>query len=120
MSKDAFGFSGKKKLDLSGIPAAAPDVSPEREAAAIQRGEELGFVPREAGSAGPVVIEADLPRPGEGGKVVRSRPGGRARQRTVYIKGPEEVLDEFVAFVNERGYSAYWEAIRDLMAERSR
>lgn len=121
MGNGAFGFGGKKKLDLSGIPTSAPEVSPEREAVAIERGEALGFVPREA--TAPSILAAASAAPagageGESGKVVRQRPVRRGNVRQVLIRGPEEVVNAFIAFVNEQGYSAYWEGLQDLMANR--
>jgi hypothetical protein len=118
-----------KALDFEGLPPAPGAPSAEREAAAIMVGESLGYVSRE--SAQEKAIEPYLEASGSqgqpgtkqgagGGSVVRRRPGGNVPMRSIFVKGPESDINEFVAFVNEKGYSAYWEAIRDLMANRPR
>ena len=35
--------------------------------------------------------------------------------RSVFIRGPGEVIDEFIAYANEKGDGSYWEALRHLM-----
>lgn len=117
MPNDTFGFSGKKRLDLSNIPAAAPAVPLDREEAAIKRGEALGFVGREPGApeAHAAIVTASESDSGQRGKVVRKRPARRAGVRNIMVSGPEDVIDEFIDFVNTRGYSAYWVALKHFM-----
>lgn len=118
MPNDSFGFSSKKKgtLDLTGIPKGPPEVSPEREAAAIQRGEELGYVRREASvSVGEAVSALQIHAPAPAQRVTRQRVKRNENVRTVFVRGPEQVIDEFIAYVNEKGYGSYWEALRHLM-----
>ncbi len=130
MAKSPFGFGDKPKsrnLDFGGMPQAPAEPTPEREAAALKRGEDLGFVARETKpDQAPAGLEAahagslaqNVQGRAGGSPVVRRRPGAKVPMRSIFVKGPETELNEFIAYVNENGYSAYWEAIRDLMARR--
>jgi len=100
MSSYGFGKTAKPgptpsddTLDLSGISREPIVADPRREEAAVERGTALGFIDR-----------------GE-------RPARRRRQTapqgSIYIKGPKDTLDWFVEFTNERGHSAYWQAIAE-------
>lgn len=119
MPNDTFGFQSKRRIDLSDIPTSPPEVTPEREAAALERGEKLGFVAREPaaptqgegeGARAPVVASAP-----SGERVTRQRTKRSASVRNILIRGPEDVLDEFVRFVNEQRFGSYWEGLRHLM-----
>lgn len=119
MPNDTFGFGSKRRIDLSDIPTSPPEVTPEREAAALERGEALGFVAREP--LAPVKVEGEgAQAPADtsassGERVVRQRTKRSASARNILIRGPEDVLDEFVRFVNDQGFGSYWEGLRYLM-----
>ncbi len=89
----------KKSLDFSGIRRASVAVDPEREEAAIQRGDALGFVDRGAST-------------GEG----RRRRRSTQPQISVFIKGPKDTLEWFIGYTNERGHRSYWETIEEFRA----
>jgi hypothetical protein len=79
-------------------PSAAEDQ------AAVMVGERLGFVAHEdEGPAAPM----------------RSTPIKRARaaipMKSMLVKGPERVLDRFVAHANESQARSYWEVIDELL-----
>lgn len=103
------GAGDPTKLDLSGIVRAPLSVDPAREAAAIARGNALGFVDRGDSAEGPAE--------GQGATPVRRR-RQPAPQSSLYIKGPKETLDWFIDFTNQRGHRSYWQALaefRDLV-----
>lgn len=103
------GAGDPTKLDLSGIVRAPLTVDPAREAAAIARGNALGFVDRGDPAEGPAE--------GQGATPVRRR-RQPAPQSSLYIKGPKETLDWFIDFTNQRGHRSYWQALaefRDLV-----
>jgi hypothetical protein len=110
-----------KKLDITGLNLPAPVVTPEQEAAAVAKGDALGFGSRE------IQQHENLPQP----QSVLSQASPRimrspARQRpviptkSVLVKGPQEVLDRFVLYTNESGAGAYWEAIDYLLKAKGR
>lgn len=101
-----FGFSkgGEKpkadtvapaKIDVGGLPKGpvVNDRMLEREA--MDRAEAVGFTDR-----------------GQGRGVVRRK---RVAQptATVYVKGPEELIEWFIHYTESQGHSAYWKAIAD-------
>lgn len=103
------GTGDPTKLDLSGIVRAPLSVDPAREAAAIARGNALGFVDRGDSAEGPAE--------GQGATPVRRR-RQPPPQSSLYIKGPKETLDWFIDFTNQRGHRSYWQALaefRDLV-----
>ncbi len=103
------GAGDPTKLDLSGIVRAPLSVDPAREAAAIARGNALGFVDRGDSVEG----QAE----GQGATPVRRR-RQPAPPSSLYIKGPKETLDWFIDFTNQRGHRSYWQALaefRDLV-----
>ena len=90
----------EERLDFSGIRRAPVTVDPDREEAAIQRGDALGFVDRGAAS----------------------EDGGRRRRRStqpqinVFIKGPKDTLEWFIDYTNQRGHRSYWQALEEFRA----
>lgn len=84
------------KLDLTGISRSSLSVDPAREAEAIRRGAEMGFVDRGTAPA-----------------LGRRRPPV-APQKSVYIKGPADTLNWFIEYANERGHRSYWTALEEL------
>lgn len=86
------------KLDLGGMPKGpiVNDRMMEREA--MERAERVGFTDR-----------------GQGRGVVRRK---RVAQptATVYVKGPEELIEWFIGYTESKGHSAYWKAIEDFRA----
>ena len=104
-----FGFSksGEKpkeegaapaKLDLGGMPKGPIVNDPMREREAMDRAERVGFTDR-----------------GQGRGVLRRK---RVAQptATVYVKGPEELIEWFIAYTEEKGHLAYWKSIEDFRA----
>lgn len=119
MPKATLGFDDIKKpkgLDFSGIPDSPPPLSPEREEAAVRAGEAMGFVEREPAFQN---RNGETLEPIRQGRVRRMRPKRRKDTAQIFIKGPADVVDDFIAFVNESGYSAYWEGLRDLLQQRN-
>ncbi|MDF0490946.1 hypothetical protein PX554_22735 [Sphingomonas sp. H39-1-10] len=97
------GGAGEDRLDLSGIARAPVAVDPSREEAAIQRGAALGFIDR--GAAEPTARE----------------PAGRRRRATqpqisVFIKGPQDTLEWFIEYTNQRGNRSYWQTLEEFRA----
>ena len=97
--------AGEERLDLSGIARAPVAVDPSREEAAIRRGDALGFVDRGASSAQPADKE----------------PVGRRRRATqpqisVFIKGPQDTLEWFIEYTNQRGHRSYWQTLEEFRA----
>lgn len=88
------------RLDLSGIVRAPLSVDPIREAAAMARGDALGFVDRGE-------------QTGEGGQPAVRRRRQSVPQGSLYIKGPQETLDWFVDFTNQRGHRSYWQTLAE-------
>jgi hypothetical protein len=95
----------ERKLDLSGIHMTAPVPPVEKEKKAVAKGEQLGFSSR----------EPDRPTRGQG-RVERKRQ--QTPMRSIYIKGPESVLDRFIAYTNQLGVDAYWQALEKLLNEK--
>lgn len=105
----SFGFDKVKKpdppdrnLDLSGLSMKPPVPPVEKEKKALAKGEKLGFSSREPESA----VTGK-------GRIERRRQ--RAASRSIFIKGPEAVLDRFIAYTNELGVDAYWQALEKLL-----
>ena len=106
-----------RKLDLTGLTTTpAPEVSAQQEEAAIAAGERLGFGSREAGVGSFPVTKSEPQAVVRG--VVRVRLS--APQKNLFIKGPVEVLDRFVAYSNELKARSYWEAIDQLLKAQGR
>ena len=108
----SFGFDKIKRpdppernLDLSGLSMKAPNPPVEKEKKALAKGEKLGFSSREPESA----VTGK-------GRIERRRQ--HAASRSIFIKGPEAVLDRFVAYTNELGVDAYWQALEKLLNEK--
>ncbi|MBB5712059.1 hypothetical protein [Sphingomonas xinjiangensis] len=109
----AGGNPEAQKLDLGGFRRNPVEVSPEQEAAAVARGDAIGFVDRSQGEHGSLRVQQ--------GRGVRRRKDA-VPSRSLYIKGPEELLDWFIELTNERGYRSYWQALeefRELLADRT-
>lgn len=86
------------KLDLGGMPKGPIQNDPMRERDAMTRAEAVGFTDR-----------------GQGRAIVRRK---RVAQptATVYVKGPEELIEWFISYTESKGHSAYWKAIEDFRA----
>ena len=96
--------AGEDRLDLSGIARAPVTVDPSREEAAIRRGDALGFVDRGAAPSSPA-----------------KEPAGRRRRATqpqisVFIKGPQDTLEWFIEYTNQRGHRSYWQTLEEFRA----
>ncbi len=92
--------SDEQRLDFSSIRRAPVTVDPQREEAAIQRGDALGFVDRGTATA-------------EG---ARRRRRSTQPQVSVFIKGPKDTLEWFIDYTNERGHRSYWETLEEFRA----
>jgi hypothetical protein len=110
----SFGFDKVKKpdspdriLDLSGLRMNPPVPPVEKEKKALAKGEKLGFSSRESENA-----------TAGRGRVERRRQ--QTANRSIFIKGPEAVLDRFVAYTNELGVDAYWQALEKLLNEKDK
>lgn len=103
-SESASG-AGEDRLDLSGIARAPVKVDPLLEEAAIQRGDALGFVDRGALRTQP----ADKELAGRRRRVIQP-------QTSVFIKGPQDTLDWFVEYTNQRGHRSYWQTLEEFRA----
>lgn len=115
----SFGFDKLKKsdppdrnLDLSGLRMKPPVPPVEKEKKALAKGEKLGFSSRESSSR-----ESENATMGRG-RVERRRQ--HTANRSIFIKGPEAVLDRFVAYTNELGVDAYWQALEKLLNEKDK
>jgi hypothetical protein len=102
------GAGEPERLDLSGIVRAPVQLDPEREEAAIRRGDALGFVDRDAASS--VTGETS------GETAPRRRRRSAQPQVSVFIKGPKDTLDWFVEYTNQRGHRSYWETLEEFRA----
>lgn len=97
-----YGFGAKKtpdapataKIDLGGLPTALPPLTQQAEAKAVAAGEGLGFVDR-----------------GQGG-ARRQRPAP-VPTASLYVKGPQELIDWFITYTDGQGHSAYWKSLQD-------
>ena len=74
------GAGEPERLDLSGIVRAPVQLDPEREEAAIRRGDALGFVDRDAASSATGEMSGDT--------APRRRRRSAQPQVSVFIKGP--------------------------------
>lgn len=102
---DGAGESKSDRLDLTGIERKPVVVDPAREEAALARGAALGFVDRSPGR--------DEPTPAS---TTRRRRRPAQPQASVFIKGPQDTLDWFVEYTNQRGHRSYWEALEEFRA----
>ena len=107
MTDFGFGKGGAKpkaeaaaptNLDLGGMPNGPIENDRMRERDAMERAERVGFTDR-----------------GQGRGIVRRK---RVAQptATVYVKGPEELIEWFIHYTESKGHSAYWKAIEDFRA----
>lgn len=101
-----------RKLDLAGLTTTPlPEVSPQQEQAAIAAGERLGFGSREPGVGSGPVTKSEPQVVAR--RVVRAR--STPPMKNLFIKGPVEVIDRFVAYTNESQARSYWEALDQLL-----
>ena len=101
-----------RKLDLVGLTTAPlPEVSPQLEQAAIAAGERIGFRSREPGTGSQPMPKSEPQAVARGVARVRSS----TPLKNLFIKGPVEVLDRFVAYSNETQARSYWEALDQLL-----
>ncbi len=99
----------EKKLDMTGLDMAPPAITPEQEAAVVAKGDALGFGPREP-VATPVALDT---RPRQFTSPTRKRKA--VPTKSILVKGPEAVMERFVAYTNDIGAGAYWEALDVLL-----
>lgn len=90
----------EQSLDFSGIRRTPVTVDPAREKAAIQRGDALGFVDRDTG----------------GEQNGRRRRRSTQPQINVFIKGPQDTLEWFIDYTNQRGHRSYWQTLEEFRA----
>ncbi|RKF17740.1 hypothetical protein D6851_15900 [Altericroceibacterium spongiae] len=83
-----------RTMDFSSLPKNPVSISDAEEKHAVQRGDDLGFISRGQGTTR------------------RRKPA--KRQKSLYVKGPEEIIDWFVEYTNTQNHSAYWKSIEDL------
>lgn len=95
------------RLDFSGIARTPVTLDPEREEAAIRRGDALGYVDRGT------TINASTPSSSDAGSPRRRRRTAQP-QISVFIKGPKDTLEWFIEYTNQRGHRSYWEALEEL------
>ncbi|AXB80636.1 hypothetical protein [Novosphingobium sp. P6W] len=89
------GAEIEDRLDFTGIERRPMAVDPALEEAAIRRGDALGFVDRGAGETN------------------RRRRRSTQPQTSVFVKGPQDTLDWFVEYTNQRGHRSYWQTIEE-------
>jgi len=89
-------------------PAEVQRADPEREEAAIRRGDALGFVDRDAASSATGEMSGET--------TPRRRRRSAQPQVSVFIKGPKDTLDWFVEYTNQRGHRSYWETLEEFRA----
>jgi len=104
----------EKKLDMTGLDMTPPAITPEQEAAVVAKGDALGFGPREVVAA-PVALET---RPRQLTTPTRKRRA--VPTKSILVKGPEAVMERFVAYTNDIGVGAYWEALDLLLKAKQR
>lgn len=92
------------RLNFTGIARTPVTLDPLREEAAIRRGDALGFVDR--GSTGEPVAQSTPKR----------RRRATQPQGSVFIKGPQDTLDWFIDYTNQRGHRSYWQTLEELRA----
>lgn len=102
---DAGAGEGDARLDFTGIARTPVTLDPAREEAAIRRGDALGFVDR--GNTGESVTEASGPK---------RRRRATQPQGSVFIKGPQDTLDWFIEYTNQRGHRSYWQTLEEFRA----
>jgi len=108
--KDDTGAGEGDRLDISGFARNPVTLDPEREEAAIRRGDALGFVDRSAASQGS--SESTVESAGDAAGTRRRRRSAQP-QISVFIKGPKDTLEWFIEYTNERGHRSYWEALEE-------
>lgn len=102
----AFGFTKKGEettpensntpsIDLAGIPKGEIVNDPVREQDAIRRAEQSGFTDR-----------------GQGRTIIRRKRVAQP-QATVYVKGPEDLIQWFISYTAKQGHAAYWNSLED-------
>ena len=100
-----FGFTKRdgerrpSKEPITGIPKGAITVSPDAEARADRAGEALGFHSRRE-----YPIEPE----------VRGRRKSAVPSKSLFIKGPEPLIDWFIRYADEGKFRSYWEALAEL------
>lgn len=103
---DYFGDVKKPALagkgDFSDIPKGPLTVSPDKEKQILDASEEQGFKSREPSA-----------EPGDSEQGVR-RAKAAVKSRSIFIKGPEELIDWFISYTNDGDHSSYWKALQDL------
>ena len=104
----------EKKLDMTGLDMTPPTITPEQEAAVVAKGDALGFGPREPVAA-PVALDT---RPRQLTTPTRKRKA--VPTKSILVKGPEAVMERFVAYTNDIGVGAYWEALDVLLKAKQR
>lgn len=100
-----FGFTKREnerrptKESITGIPKGAIAVSPDAEARADRAGEAHGFHSRR-----------EFPTQPE----VRGRRKAAVPSKSLFIKGPEPLIDWFIQYADAGEFRSYWEALADL------
>lgn len=98
------------RLDFSGLARKPVTLDPEREEAAIRRGDALGFVDRSAAIQDAAVSSTESASDTVG---ARRRRRSAQPQISVFIKGPKDTLEWFIDYTNQRGHRSYWEALEE-------
>lgn len=96
-----------KKIDMQGLDMSPIALSLEKEQAAIAKGEQLGYVAREAIPPGPPNLAPEA-------SSVRRRK--KVPTKAILVTGPVSVIDKFIEYANESGATSYWQAIENLLA----
>jgi len=108
VSTDDTGAGGQgDRLDFSGIARTPVTLDPEREEAAIRRGDALGYVDRGTTINASTQSSSDAVGP-------RRRRRTAQPQISVFIKGPKDTLEWFIEYTNQRSHRSYWEALEEL------
>jgi hypothetical protein len=95
----------ERKLDLSGINMTPPVPPVEKEKKQSQKASSSVF---------PAVSRTGRQK---GRRVERKRQ--QTPTRSIYIKGPEFVLDRFIDYTNRLGVDAYWQALEKLLNDKA-
>lgn len=86
------------KIDTTGLPVGPVINDRMREREAMERAEAVGFTDRGQGRG------------------VRRRQRVSQPTATVYVKGPEELMEWFIHYTESKGHSAYWKSLQDFRA----